>query len=152
MGEQCFSQKTYVIKWKSLYILMIYWLGSSQKHPKPQKLLPLFLVNYHNDMARPYCWRCIMLPLQDKEKSILNWPGISLLDSFDCAGRCCTGCWKRKDINCLIQHWTLHSILWIPQARCGHWCNNNMNVMGKTNHSWFDIKIFYQHSVHSILN
>lgn len=58
----------------------------------------------------------------------------SLLASCHSAGRGWRSFWKRKDVNCLTQSWTLFVIAAACQTRCAQLCNSGMTVVGVTNH------------------
>ena len=50
----------------------------------------------------------------------------SLLARFHIAGRCYAIGWKRKVIQGLAHHWTLHSTVLTFQVRCT--CNSDMEI------------------------
>lgn len=88
---------------------------------RSQKQCSFALITHHNFMVKPYWWRYCTLWTQDMEKSISSDKEASfLVASLNHAGKCCSACWRRQDMN----HLTLHAVILNCQAKYVHWYTN----------------------------
>lgn len=87
----------------------------SPSSPKQYGLFPLLLAAHQSQTLRHYCRRHCMFYLQNVKKSSWSQPGNSFSDGqLSGYWKCCMGCQRTKDINNLIQPWTLHATGILP--------------------------------------